>query len=67
MHCVDLEVFIVVLFALQRYHNEDAAAMLKRLDFENVFDVNHQHINGDPQHQKNHRVFAPTCIDLCGF
>ena len=50
-----------------RYHNDDAVSMMSKFDFKNVFDVLHMHLNGDPHHEENPRVYGVTSIEICGF
>ncbi len=40
--------------------------MLNKFGFENVFDVDHMYINGDPKDYKP-TTYAVTSIDVCGF
>ena len=54
----------IMLFV--RYPNEGAVAMVKKFQFENVFDVQRMHVNGDPKEYKD-EVFCLTSIDVCGF
>lgn len=49
------------------YHNEAAVSIMSQLEFKNVFDVLHMHLNGDPNHQHNQHVYAVTSIEICGF